>query len=79
MVSVIKACRWTDSVMLRRPTSPKPQLEMVLTDPTFAFQLESYPDGSPTLILIQKEVQMSAAAPFLLTNPDFSKMDVVKA
>ena len=33
----------------------------VLTDPTFAFQLVVYPDGSPAPILLQKEVEMSTA------------------
>ena len=36
----------------------------MLTDLTFAFQLEAYPDGCPAPTLLQKEVEMSTAAPF---------------
>jgi hypothetical protein len=35
--------------------------------------------GAPAPTLLQKEVSVADASPFLLTNPDFSKMEVVKA
>ena len=44
----------------------------------FLFQLELYENGAPAPTLLQKEVAVSDAAPFLLTKPDFSKMQVVK-
>ena len=49
-----------------------------LTEPKFSFQLEPYENGAPAPTLLQKEVAVSDAAPFLLTKPDFSKMQVVK-
>jgi hypothetical protein len=77
---VIKACSWKDSVMLRRHlTKESARNGKVMTDPTFAFQLQAYPNGHPPPTLLQKEVEMSSAAPFLLVNPGFSKMEVVKA
>ena len=50
-----------------------------LTESKYAFQLEPYENGAPAPTLLQPEVLVSVAAPFLLTNPDFSKMQVVKA
>ena len=49
-----------------------------LTEPKFSFQLEPYENGGPALTLLQKEVAVSVVAPFLLTTPDFSNMQVVK-
>ena len=49
-----------------------------LTEPKFSFQLEPYENGAPAPTLLQKEVAVSVAAPFLLTTPDFSNMQVVK-
>ena len=60
-------------------TKASAQNGKVLSDPRFAFQLEAYPHGHPPRTLLQKAAEMSSAAPFLLVNPDFSKMDVVKA
>jgi hypothetical protein len=66
--------------MLRRHlTKESARNGKVMTDPTFAFQLQAYPNGHPPPTLLQKEVEMSSAAPFLLVNPGFSKMEVVKA
>ena len=45
-----------------------------LTESMYIFQLEPYENGSPAPTLLQPE-----AAPFMLTNPDFSQMTVVKA
>ena len=39
---------------------------------------EPYENGAPASTLLQKEVAVSVAAPFLLTNPDFSNVQVVK-
>ena len=52
-----------------------------LTESKYAFQLEPYENGASAPTLLQPEVALSVAAPFLLTNagPDFSKMQVVKA
>jgi hypothetical protein len=50
-----------------------------LTESQYSFQLEPYENGAPAPTLLQQEVPVSDASPFLLTDPDFSKMDVVKA
>lgn len=52
-----------------------------LTQSKYAFQLEPYENGAPAPTVLQPEVAVSAAAPFLLANPDpdFSQMPVVKA
>lgn len=50
-----------------------------LSDPKYAFLLEAYANGTPAPNILPKEVDMAQAAPFLLTNPDFSKTEVVKA
>ena len=45
----------------------------------YSFQFEPYENGALAPILMQKEVSVADASPFLLTNPDFSKMEIVKA
>ncbi len=50
-----------------------------LTESKYPFLLEPYENGAPEPTLLQPEVPVADASPFLLTNPDFSKMDVVKA
>ena len=50
-----------------------------LSDTQYAFTLEPYVNGTPDSSLVTKEVDMVVATPFLLTNPDFSKTEVVKA
>jgi hypothetical protein len=50
-----------------------------LTESQYSFQLEPYENGAPAPTLLQPEVPVADASPFLLTDPDFSKMDVVKA
>jgi hypothetical protein len=50
-----------------------------LTESQYSFLLEPYENGAPAPTLLQQEVPVSDASPFLLTDPDFSKMDVVKA
>jgi len=50
-----------------------------LTQSKYAFQLEPYENGAPAPSVLQLEVAVSAAAPFLLANPDFSQMPVIKA
>jgi hypothetical protein len=50
-----------------------------LTNSQYSFQLEPYENGAPAPTLLQPEVPVVDASPFLLTDPDFSKMDVVKA
>jgi hypothetical protein len=50
-----------------------------LTESKYSFLLEPYENGAPAPTLLQPEVPVADASPFLLTNPDFSKMDVVKA
>jgi hypothetical protein len=41
--------------------------------------LELYANGTPAPTVVTKEVDMTVEAPFLLTKPDFSKTEVVKA
>ena len=41
--------------------------------------LETYTNGTPAPNILPKEVDIAQATPFLLTNPDFSKTEVVKA
>jgi hypothetical protein len=50
-----------------------------LTESKYSFLLEPYENGAPAPTLLQSEVPVADASPFLLTNPDFSQMDVVKA
>ena len=50
-----------------------------LTEFTYSFLLQPYENGAPAPTLLQSEVPVADASPFLLTNPDFSQMDVVKA
>ena len=50
-----------------------------LTESKYSFLLEPYENGAPAPTLLQSEVSVADASPFLLTNPDFSQMDVVKA
>ena len=50
-----------------------------LSDAQYAFTLEPYADGTPAPTVVTKEADMDLAAPFLLTRPDFSKTEVVKA
>ena len=50
-----------------------------LSDPKFALRLEAYSNGTPAPNILPKEVDIAQATPFLLTNPDFSKTEVVKA
>ncbi len=38
-----------------------------------------YADGTPAPTVVTKEVDMTETVPFLLTEPDFSKTEVVKA
>ena len=45
---------------------------------TLAFTLEGNANGTPVPV-VTKEVDMAVAGPFLLTKPDFSKSEVVKA
>jgi hypothetical protein len=45
----------------------------------YSFQLELYENGAPAPTLLQPEVPVADASPFLLTDPEFSKIDVVKA
>ena len=49
-----------------------------LSDPKFAYRLEAYANGTPAPNILPKEVDIVQATPFLLTNPDFSKTEVVK-
>jgi hypothetical protein len=49
-----------------------------LSDPKFAFTLETYANDTPAPNILPKEVDIAQGAPFLLTNPDFSKTEVVK-
>ena len=68
--------------MLRRLTSPKPQLKMERCWLTHSLP-SSWKFNQTDLrlllepILVQKEVLEPTAASFLLTNPNFSKMEVV--
>jgi hypothetical protein len=48
-----------------------------LTESQYSFQLEPYKNGAPAPTLLQQEVPVADASPFLLTDPDLSKMDVV--
>ena len=41
--------------------------------------LETYTNGTPAPNILPKEVDIAQATPFLLTNADFSKTEVVKA
>ena len=41
--------------------------------------MEEYANGTPAPYTLPKEVNIAQAALFLLTNPDFSKTEVVKA
>ena len=50
-----------------------------LSEPRFVFTLEAYENGTPAHNILPKEVNIAQAAPFLLTNPDFSKTEVVKS
>ena len=50
-----------------------------LSDPTFAFTLEAYANGTPAPKILPKEVDITQAATFLLKTPDFSKTEAVKA
>ena len=50
-----------------------------LSESSFAFTLEAYANDTPAPNILPKEVDLAQAAPFLLTNPDFSKTEVVKA
>jgi hypothetical protein len=50
-----------------------------LTESKYFFQLEPYENGAPAPTQLQKDVSVADASPFLLANPDFSKMEVVKA
>ena len=50
-----------------------------LSDTKYAFTLEVYTNDTPAPNILPKEVDIAQAAPFLLTNPDFSKTEVVKA
>ena len=50
-----------------------------LSDSQYAFTLEPYADGTPAPTVVTKEAEMALATPFLLTRPDFSKTEVVKA
>ena len=49
-----------------------------LSDVQYSFTLEPYPNGTPAQTVVTKEVDMTVETPFLLTNPDFSKTEVVK-
>jgi hypothetical protein len=49
-----------------------------LSEPRFAFTLETYANDTPAPNILPKEVDITQAASFLLTNPDFSKTEVVK-
>ena len=49
-----------------------------LSDPTFAFTLEVYANGASAPNILPKEVDIAQTDPFLLTNTDFLKTQVVK-
>jgi len=49
-----------------------------LAESKYSFQLEPYENGAPAPTLVHKEVSVADTSPFLLTIPDFSKMEVVK-
>ena len=48
-----------------------------LIESQYSFQLEPYENGAPAPTLLQPEVPVADESPILLTDPDFSKMDVV--
>ena len=42
-----------------------------LTESQYSFQLEPYENGAPAPTLLQPEVSVADASPFLLTDQDF--------
>ena len=60
-------------------SNPSTRDGKALTQYKYAFQLEPYENVAPAPTVLQSEVAVSAVAPFLLANPDFSQMPVVRA